>query len=239
MNPQHIPYVHYQDEAIVVLEKPAGLLCVPGRGTDKQDCLSARAQKIWPDALVVHRLDMATSGLIVMARGIKIQRLLSSAFEQRQIYKQYEAEVWGNAAHTIADTITPADSCGRTMPGNPIRLAELDWQTIDLPIAADWEQRPLRKICAKGKESHTQWRLLQHPEDSKSPLTSRVALRPLTGRTHQLRVHMQAIGHPIVGDIWYGAHYPPSTRLRLHASELAFNHPITGLWVENHSTPPF
>jgi tRNA pseudouridine32 synthase / 23S rRNA pseudouridine746 synthase len=243
MGLHHMPHVHFQDDALLVLEKPAGLLCVPGKGSDKQDCLSTRAQAIWPDALIVHRLDMATSGLVVMARNIEAQRFLSHAFEKRQVHKQYEAIAWGGlcnadlASNAVVEGLTPNRCSPLTC------MPDANWQTIDLPIAADWEQRPLRKVCTTGKPSSTQWRALQHGAHNSTSLpgqpTTRIALRPLTGRTHQLRVHMQAIGHPIVGDVWYGANYPPSPRLLLHASELFFSHPITGQWIENRSIPPF
>ncbi len=198
--------VVYADDAIVVLVKPSGLLSVPGRGPDKQDCLSARVQARFADALVVHRLDMATSGLIVMARGAAAQRALSEAFASRLVDKRYEAIVHGEMAAT-GDT----------------------WQVIDLPIAVDWPNRPLRTInYDSGKSSVTRWRLshfdaLRH--------TSHVLLEPLTGRTHQLRLHLQAIGHPILGDALYA---PPevaalSPRLLLHACGLGFTHPASGL----------
>lgn len=208
----------YLDPHMVVLEKPAGLLAVPGRGEDKQDCLSARAQAIWPDALIVHRLDMATSGLMVMARGIEAQRQLSLAFEKRQVHKRYQALVVGQIEG-------PADETG--------------WNTIDWPLAVDWLNRPRSVVCWQtGKPSLTRWRRLDNPATAgKNPLllpesVSRVEMEPLTGRTHQLRVHMQALGHPIVGDPLYAstatasatAHLPP--RLFLHATELMLPHPV-------------
>src|SRR5215470_6987 len=121
----------YVDEHLLVLDKPAGLLCVPGRGEDKQDCLSARAQRRWPDALVVHRLDMATSGLVLMARNLEIQRALGDAFAARQVDKRYEAIVDGSM---------------------PVRD---EWSLIDAPLMADWPRRPLQKIDAAGKPSQT------------------------------------------------------------------------------------
>ena len=195
----------YEDADLLVLQKPAGLLCVPGRGPDKQDCLSARAQQQWPGALIVHRLDQATSGLVLMARHIDAQRRLSHAFAERQVHKRYQAVVWGLLA------------------------AQVDaWNEINLPIAADWERRPLRVIDpALGKPSLTRWRLLgHHPANG----TSRIELEPVTGRTHQLRVHMAAVGHPILGDGLYApaAAQGMAPRLLLHASHLAFAHPSTG-----------
>ena len=209
-----MPYCHYEDEHLLVLEKPSGLLCVPGRGTDKQDCLSARALSVWPDALVVHRLDQPTSGLVLMARNAAVQRLLSSAFAARQILKTYVAVVQG--------ALIPEDANV--------------WSTINLPIAADWERRPLRIIDHEtGKSSQTRWRrtLGAAPEGA-----TRLELEPLTGRTHQLRVHMAALGHPILGDALYGD--PDSAaRLLLHASALVFDHPVSRNAVRFFSVAPF
>lgn len=197
--------VVYIDTDLLVLDKPAGLLCVPGRGPDKQDCLSARAQQQYPGALVVHRLDMATSGLVVMARSAAVQRALSEAFAQRTVSKQYVAVVHGQPL---------------ARPG--------DWQTIDLPIAVDWPNRPRRVIDPlQGKPSLTRYQVCAY--DALRGCTQ-VLLEPQTGRTHQLRLHLQAIGYPIVGD----ALYAPSAvaalapRLLLHACGLAFLHPADG-----------
>ena len=195
----------HEDADLLVLQKPAGLLCVPGRGPDKQDCLSARAQQHWPGALIVHRLDQATSGLVLMARHIDAQRRLSHAFAERQVHKRYQAVVWGLLA-----------------------AQEGAWNEINLPIAADWERRPLRVIDpAHGKPSLTRWRLLGHHPATD---TSRIELEPVTGRTHQLRVHMAAVGHPILGDALYAPAevQAMAPRLLLHASHLAFAHPSTG-----------
>jgi tRNA pseudouridine32 synthase/23S rRNA pseudouridine746 synthase len=204
---------HLIDDALLVLDKPSGLLCVPGRGEDKQDCLSARVQAQYPDALIVHRLDMATSGLLLMARGLAAQQMLSRAFAERRVHKQYTAVVRGLVPHP---PVAPDANDG--------------WGLIDLPIAADWPRRPLRIIdTARGKPSQTRWRIESH---NTAASTSRLLLEPLTGRTHQLRVHLQAIGHPIVGDALYGVDEPPAQpgrlRLHLHASALAFAHPVTG-----------
>jgi tRNA pseudouridine32 synthase/23S rRNA pseudouridine746 synthase len=202
----------HADAHLLVIAKPAGLLCVPGRGADKQDCLSARVQSAFPDALVVHRLDMATSGLLVMARGAEVHRLLSRAFAERVVAKRYVAVVAGQ----------PKEDSG----------------IIDLAVAADWPNRPLRVIDAEhGKPSQTRWRVLVRLPDD----TARIELEPLTGRTHQLRLHLQAIGHPILGDVLYA---PPavqaqSPRLLLHASELAFAHPATGERIVFKNVAPF
>lgn len=202
----------YHDDHLVVAFKPAGLLCVPGRGADKQDCLSAQVQARFSDALVVHRLDMATSGLVLMARGLVNQRVLSSAFANRQVHKTYTARVAGDALAVA--------------PG-----AATAWQTIDLPLCADWPNRPRQKVdLMMGKPSLTRWRLQPAAdsgdcEDSKGLLE----LEPVTGRTHQLRVHLASIGMPILGDQLYA---PPdiaqaTNRLMLHARSLSFKHPET------------
>ncbi|MDD2547175.1 MAG: RluA family pseudouridine synthase [Burkholderiaceae bacterium] len=218
----------YLDAGLLVLEKPAGLLCVPGRGPDKQDCLSARAQQRWPDALVVHRLDMATSGLVLMARTPALQRALSAAFALRQVHKRYLAVVQGCMARGA-----------ETEAGTASSAAQSPWQTIDLPIAADWERRPLRVIdTARGKPSLTRWQALAVDPAAQ---TTRVALEPLTGRTHQLRVHLAAIGHAILGDALY-ADAPAQARaprLLLHACELGFTHPETGAALHFASPAPF
>jgi tRNA pseudouridine32 synthase/23S rRNA pseudouridine746 synthase len=209
----------YLDEQLVVLDKPAGLLAVPGRGPDKQDCLAARAQRLWADARVVHRLDMATSGLFLMARGAAAQRRLGDAFAGREVGKRYVAIV---AGRPVPDPDSPHG-----------------WQLIDLPIAADWPRRPLRIIDpAAGRPSQTRWRLVGYDAAAD---TSRIDLEPLTGRTHQLRVHLQAIGHPILGDTLYA---PPgiqqrAPRLLLHACRLELAHPASGERLVFDSTPPF
>ena len=205
-----------EDEDLLVLNKPAGLLCVPGRGPDKQDCLSARVQAVYPEALVVHRLDMATSGLVLMARHAQAQRTLSQAFEQRQCDKHYEAIVEGHL--------------GR--PG-------VDWSVIDQAIQVDWPRRPLRVIHPQGQASQTRWRVIEHLMRNDAPCT-RLALSPITGRTHQLRLHMQHIGHPIVGDALYGsAPDDGRARLLLHACALSLPHPRTQARVNWTSPAPF
>ena len=207
----------FEDAHLLVLDKPAGLLCVPGRGPDKQDCLSARAQAQWPDALIVHRLDMATSGIVLMARSLEVQRQLSLAFEQRRVHKNYEAVVAGT-------------------PAAPLQ----QWQDLHAPIAADWERRPLRIVDASGKPSHTRWQRLDSGQLHGLPV-SRLRLEPVTGRTHQLRLHMQHLGHPMLGDALYA---PPdieaaAPRLLLHACALALQHPMTGQSMHWHSAVPF
>lgn len=208
--------VMYADESMLVLEKPAGLLSVPGRGEDKQDCLSARAQRLYPDALIVHRLDMATSGLMVLARGVAAQRSLNDAFARRAVTKRYVAVVDG---HLTA----PPDS----------------WGVIDLPIGVDWPDRPRRVIDHQiGKPSVTRWRVLSHHQPGG---TTRVELEPVTGRSHQLRVHMLAIGHPIAGDALYGSPRVQASadRLLLHACSLELRHPVTAEAMRFVSTERF
>jgi tRNA pseudouridine32 synthase/23S rRNA pseudouridine746 synthase len=220
--PQHVGVsdisVLYADAALLVLDKPAGLLSVPGRGPDKQDCLSARVQRHYPDALIVHRLDMATSGLIVMARGAPAQRTLSQAFASRSVSKRYVAVVDGRLA-------SPEPSPG----------------LIDLPIIVDWPRRPLRIIDhERGQPSVTYWRVLPHP-DATATNSTRLELEPVTGRSHQLRVHLQAMGHPILGDQLYASAVVQAraSRLLLHACELALTHPASGAPLHFRSPPPF
>jgi len=206
----------FADDYLLVFDKPSGLLSVPGRGADKQDCLSARAQAIYPDALVVHRLDMSTSGLLLMARGIAMQRLLNSAFASRAVSKRYAA--------LVAGVVEPP-------------AGDADWGQIDLPIQVDWPHRPMRMVDHEnGKPSLTRWRI-QHSMDSSTYLE----LEPVTGRTHQLRVHLAAIGHPILGDALYA---PPAVqarapRLLLHACLLDLQHPATGQALQFRSPAAF
>jgi tRNA pseudouridine32 synthase / 23S rRNA pseudouridine746 synthase len=201
------------DDAFVVINKPSGLLSVPGRGADKQDCVAARVQARFADALTVHRLDMETSGLMLMARGIDAQRKLAITFEKRVIEKQYIAVV----SQIILD----------------------DEGEIDLPLICDWPNRP-RQIVEHtiGKPSLTRWRVLARDAQAN---TTRVELSPVTGRSHQLRVHMNEVGHPILGDSLYGtdASRSASPRLLLHASWLRFPHPTTGEPVEFSLPPEF
>jgi tRNA pseudouridine32 synthase/23S rRNA pseudouridine746 synthase len=211
--------VVFVDDHLVILNKPSGLLSVPGRGEDKQDCLIARAQSQWPEALTVHRLDMATSGLMVIARGPETQRKLSHAFEIREVSKSYEAIVSGVLQAEVTDS------------------AER-WQDIQMPLLIDWPNRPKSKVdWEHGKPSHTQWRVM----GSALGNATRVELKPITGRTHQLRLHMMAIGHAILGDALYA---PPevqaqSSRLLLHARILRFKHPVTAKWMVFENKVPF
>ncbi|WP_431097590.1 pseudouridine synthase [Polaromonas aquatica] len=211
----------HADEFLVVLDKPSGLLSVPGRGEGKQDCLSTRVQAVFPDALIVHRLDQATSGLMLMARGAAMQRALSRAFETREVGKRYVAVVSGH----LPAPDDPDSSNG--------------WGLIDLPIIVDWPRRPLRMIDAeRGKPSQTRWRVLSHDAEVN---TTRVELEPVTGRSHQLRVHLKALGHPILGDALYApeAVQAAAPRLLLHAAALRLTHPASGLGMAFESKPGF
>lgn len=202
-----------------MFDKPSGLLAVPGRGPDKQDCLSARAQAAFPDALVVHRLDMATSGIVVMARGPEAQRALSTAFEKRRVHKRYVAVVAGELLNPL--------------PHN-------GWNTIDLPLILDWLARPRSIVHPEfGKPSITHWRIAAEP--APGPGMTRLELEPITGRSHQLRVHLQAIGFPIVGDPLYAspAQEAMASRLLLHAQALEIPHPVTGAIMRFTSPCPF
>jgi len=201
----------HADDALVVIDKPAGMLAVPGRGEDKRDCAALRVQSMFADALVVHRLDMATSGLMVFGRGAAAQRALSLSFAQREVEKRYIAVVAG-------------------------RLDD-DAGEIDLPLIVDWPMRPRQKVdFERGKPSLTRWRVL-----AREAATTRVELAPVTGRSHQLRVHLLAIGHPIAGDALYAP--PPvlasAPRLLLHASRLTLPHPTGGQRLTFTSPSPF
>ena len=217
--------VVYADDSLIVLNKPAGLLAVPGRGEDKQDCLSRRAQQHYPDALIVHRLDMATSGLMLMARGAAMQRALAKLFEDRKVCKRYVAVVDGDI--------------GKKGKLRPAKEEPEAWQLIDLPINVDWSRRPLRVIDPiHGKASQTRWRITSFDA---AAISARVELEPITGRSHQLRVHMQALGHPILGDMLYApqAVQAKASRLLLHATTLAFDHPESGQPLRFQVAPDF
>jgi len=210
--------VLWQDAHMALVLKPSGMLSVPGRGPDKQDCLSTRLALAGLPSGVVHRLDQATSGLMLFARSAEMQRQLSHAFAQRQVHKQYLACVAGH--------LTPTD----------------EWHLIDAPIAADWPRRPLRIVAEGGQSSQTLWRSLGSWIDTAADDTREgtwLALRPLSGRTHQLRLHLQHLGHPIWGDAMYA---PPDVlarapRLLLHAQRMALTHPTTGQALAFEHTP--
>lgn len=199
------------DDSLIAVCKPAGLLAVPGRGAAKADCLWARVRAVHADALVVHRLDQATSGLMLFARGAAAQRTLARAFEARCVAKTYIAWVHGR----------PPGAAGR----------------IELPLAADWPNRPRQVVdAARGRPAVTDWTLLAYDP---ARAVSRLELEPLTGRTHQLRVHLAAIGHAIVGDTLYGPQPAAAPRLLLHASALRLAHPLDGRPLHLCSEPPF
>ena len=205
--------IRYLDDHLLVVDKPAGLLSVPGRGPGKQDCLSARVQARYPEALPVHRLDLGTSGLLVLARGPEMHRALNRLFATRRVGKRYVALVAGRM--------------------------EASEQVIDLPLIADWPNRPLQMVDhAIGKPSRTRLCVVGYEPWLDA---TRVDLFPETGRSHQLRVHLQTIGYPILGDEFYA---PPevfarATRLLLHATVLAFRHPSTATALRVESPAPF
>ncbi len=203
--------VLHEDAQIVVFDKQSGLLTVPGKHPSLSDSLETRARARWPTAGIVHRLDKDTSGVIVMALDKRTHGRIGSQFEHRQTEKSYIARVWG--------------------------AVEGDSGTIELPLATDWERRPRQRVdFENGRPSRTDWRVI-----AREPDATRLELTPLTGRTHQLRVHLLAIGHVILGDPFYaeGAALAAADRLQLHAEMLAFTHPATGERVRFVSPAPF
>ena len=187
----------YQDEYIIAVDKPQALLSVPGLGPDKKDCMIARLEKIIPQAKVVHRLDCYTSGIMLFAIGIEMQRALSKIFHDRKIEKQYIAVVR--------------------------QWFEADEGVIKFPMRCDIDDRPRQIVDYEhGKSAITNWQILKRETDS-----VRLLLKPETGRTHQLRVHCKAMGHPIIGDGLYGNDEVKQARMLLHADNLLFEHPVT------------
>lgn len=210
--PPELPLaILHRDHALLVLDKPAGLLTVPGRGEDRADCLIARARGAFPEVLLVHRLDLDTSGVIVFALSPHAQRHLGRQFEDRRVEKRYVARVHG---HPRADA-----------------------GEVDLPLAVDWPNRPRQKVDhAAGRPALTRWRVIRRDPDG----TARLALEPLTGRSHQLRVHLAAIGHPILGDPLYaGDAARAHPRMMLHAESLRLRHPDGGRWMTFRAPVPF
>jgi tRNA pseudouridine32 synthase/23S rRNA pseudouridine746 synthase len=200
----------HQDHEVVLVDKPSGLLSVPGKGEDLADCLITRVQQVFPTALLVHRLDRDTSGVMIFALTPHAQRHLGLQFENRQTKKTYVARVWGEMAEKEG--------------------------TVDLPIIVDWPNRPLQKIDhATGRPAQTDWRVVRAGDGE-----TRVRLMPRTGRSHQLRVHMLALGHPILGDPFYATgpaqDYP---RLMLHSETLQFRHPDGGKGMRISAKAPF
>jgi tRNA pseudouridine32 synthase/23S rRNA pseudouridine746 synthase len=194
----------YQDRYLVAVNKPAGLLSVPGRGEHKQDCVVSRLQAEIEDVRVVHRLDCHTSGIMLLAIGADMQRQLSRLFHDREIEKTYTALVDGEVG--------------------------LSSGVIDIPLRADPYNRPMQVIdYVNGKYAQTYWRLLSHEPAIAGISTSRLQLRPITGRTHQLRVHCRALGHPVTGDALYNDRgNNDCDRMMLHAERLEFIHPLSG-----------
>lgn len=208
--PQDPLVILHEDAHVLLVDKPSGLLSVPGKGPELADCLLSRVQAAFPDALLVHRLDRDTSGVMIFALTAHAQRHLGLQFEKRMTKKTYVARVWG----------VPAEKTG----------------TVDLPLIVDWPNRPRQMVCHEtGKPAQTEWRVLKSDGE-----TSRLRLSPRTGRSHQLRVHMQALGHPILGDPFYATgaarDFP---RLMLHSEELRFNHPEGGHSTKVRAKAPF
>lgn len=205
------PEILYSDNSLVIANKPWDMLSVPGKGPEKQDCLWRRVQQEFPTARIVHRLDYATSGVMVLALTLEAQRELSKSFQERKTAKRYQAIISGSP--------------------------ELTSGSIELPLRCDWENRPLQIVdFEQGKQALTHWKMTGTTE-----LGTRVELTPVTGRSHQLRVHMQAMGHPIIGDRFYADEKgkAASERLLLHAEYLAFPHPDTQQEVEFTAPCPF
>ena len=202
--------VIHADHEILIVNKPSGLLSVPGKGPHLADCLIARVQVAFPQALLIHRLDRDTSGVMVFALTRHAQRHIGLQFEKRMTKKTYVARVWG--------------------------MLDPKKGTVDLPLIVDWENRPLQKVCHEtGKSAQTDWRVLR--SDARE---SRVRLMPKTGRSHQLRVHMLSLGHPILGDPFYAqGEAREYERLMLHSEELRLRHPDGGEGVKFRAKAPF
>jgi tRNA pseudouridine32 synthase/23S rRNA pseudouridine746 synthase len=212
-NPPQLPYLNilYRDDDIVVADKPSGLLSVPGKAQEHKDALITRINLVFPTATVVHRLDMATSGIMVMALNKHSHRHISKQFELRQTKKRYFARIFGQLAEELGK--------------------------VDLPLICDWPNRPKQMVdYERGKPSQTLFERISSNENE-----TLVALYPVTGRSHQLRVHMLSLGHPILGDRLY-AHEEAlamAPRLQLHAQSLCFTHPTTNQWLRFHTPIPF
>ena len=216
--PPMSPYLNiiYQDDDIVVINKGSGILSVPGRLPEHQDCLQKRIQRILPTATIVHRLDMATSGIMIMALNKPAHVVISRQFEQRKTQKSYLARVFGSVAQ--------------------------DEGSVDLPLICDWPNRPKQKVDHEnGKQSLTHYRVLSRSDSTDEHASTLLELTPVTGRSHQLRVHMLALGHPILGDRLY-APEPALTmrnRLQLHALQLSLFHPSTEQAISFNAPCPF
>lgn len=205
----------YADESLLMVNKPAGLLSVPGRAPEWKDCLISRLQTVYHDALIVHRLDCETSGVMVVARGAGIHKNLSRQFQEREVEKSYRAWISGH----------PEQESGM----------------VDLPLICDWEKRPKQKVCYEtGKSAQTHYSVVNKFSLHNTPVAE-VELTPITGRSHQLRVHMLSLGHPIIGDKLYASDAIKAlgTRLHLHAERLMVTHPRTKQTLEIACLRPF
>lgn len=210
-NPPQMPLkILHDDHQILLVDKPSGLLSVPGKGEHLADCLIGRIKAVFPDVLLVHRLDRDTSGVMVFALTRMAQRHLGLQFEKRQIKKTYVANVWGHIAEKTG--------------------------TVDLPIIVDWPNRPLQKIDFEtGRPAQTDWSVVRYDESS-----TRVRMYPKTGRSHQLRLHMKEIGHAVLGDPLYATGEALSSpRLMLHAENIKFRHPDGGKGMSITAKCPF
>lgn len=206
----------YRDDDLLVLSKPSGILSVPGKPLEHRDCLETRAKIEMPNALLTHRLDLETSGVFMMALNKDAQVNINRQFEKRQTKKHYIARVWGHV--------------------------EGDDGTIDLPLICDWENRPRQKICYEhGRNAQTDWEVVERGKLPCGNDFTRMLLKPITGRSHQLRVHMEELGHPILGEVFY-AHDDAehaADRLQLHAESLTIYHPNSGELVTFTDVAPF
>lgn len=201
--------VIHLDDQVIVVDKPAGLLSVPGKLEGRKDCLETRLRAAYWDTLLVHRLDCDTSGVMIFARNKLAQGFLGQEFEQRRAKKVYVALVAGEMAGESG--------------------------TVDLPIGADWEFRPRQKVdYVNGRSSITDWEVIGWENGR-----TRVRLHPRTGRSHQLRLHMRELGHPILGDPIYSEDAQNYPRLMLHAESLGLHHPGSKAWVEYRAECPF
>ena len=210
-NPPREPLdILHADHEVLVISKPAGLLSVPGKEKHLSDCLLERVQRVFPTALLVHRLDRDTSGAIIFGLTRHAQRHLGLQFEKRWVRKTYLARVKGKL--------------------------EPKTGLVDLPLVVDWPRRPLQKVCKEyGRPALTEWKVKRYSDDE-----TRVHLFPKTGRSHQLRVHMKHIGHPILGDLLYSDMLDANLeRMMLHSECLHLQHPDGGKWMKFRSTPPF
>ncbi|QDL94293.1 RNA pseudouridine synthase (plasmid) [Paroceanicella profunda] len=203
--------VLHADDHLILVSKPSGILSVPGRGDHLQDCIATRARSLYAGARIVHRLDLDTSGIMVLGLTAEAHRVLSMQFEARKTRKRYLARVWGQVAGESGQ--------------------------VDLPLAFDPPNRPRQKVDhAAGRPSQTDWQVIAREAEA-----TRLALTPLTGRSHQLRVHMCALGHPILGDPLYaeGPARSAAGRLQLHSEYLGFHHPADGRWIDAEDPCPF